>query len=203
MSGLELTQPRSFLFVTAHRAEGAALAAAIHNCKRGPVPFSHSGKNFKLLVAGAPLEKFQSTLENLDLSGFTNAVLFGAAGGLTEIPILGNMYNCSPVVLSNGKSLSFTVSISLTVLPIAAAEKPLIDPESRDAFLKKTGAHLVDMESETFASFFSGRNISWAIVRFVSDTPSMPFDFPFPKMIQEKMRIAGKSLADILKIEPG
>lgn len=193
-----MSSRKNILIVTAHKAEGSVLAAAISNCGKGPSPYSHSGGSFRILVAGTDQRIFISQLQKIDISAFTHAVLFGAAGGLSDLPEIGNLYNCNPVVILNGRSLSSTFSLLLPELSIASSDKPLIDKNSRSAFQKKTGAHLVDIEGETFAEFFSEKRLPWAIVRFVSDTPAHPFDFPFPKVIQEKMRVAGKNLIGAL-----
>ena len=177
MSG---NNPHKLLLVTAHMAEAKALARALKPCAVGPLPFRYSSDTFDLLVGGEGMEKMASSLRSLERWPYAMALLFGAAGALTDLYDVGMVLQCSWIQSLTGKTLASPVMLDLPRSSLVTVREPVVAPNERQTLYNETGAILVDMEAHAFATEMEERFTPWSVVKMVSDTPARAHTFPFP-----------------------
>lgn len=130
-----------------------------------------SGLDVQVEVTGPGPEAMQHAVRRLldAADDHVDVILFGLAGGLTREA--GTALVATTVRDIDGQSFIppiAPISGGGTVLGVATI---VTTPAEKRALASATGADAVDTEAHVFASFVSGTNRPWGVVRGISDGP--------------------------------
>ncbi len=102
-------------------------------------------------------------------------ILCGLAGALREPFETGQAFVAEAVLLGDGRRLAPTFDAAAAVgrrALLCSSADTLTTPETKQRCAERTGADLVDRESEAFAAAAEAGGWRWSVVRGVSDGPS-------------------------------
>ncbi|MEM7228312.1 MAG: hypothetical protein AAF432_05780 [Planctomycetota bacterium] len=152
-------------------------------------------------VIGCSADRVVSTMNALPDSPRL-IILAGVAGALTTLHAPGSAVVISQVV-DAATSTTWTPTHCGDADVTVTSSSHIIHGAERSACAAHTGAHVVDMESVSFARAMIARGFSWAIVRGISDGPTAEFQVDVTNWTRDNGHVrTGRVIRD-LAMHPG
>ena len=130
------------------------------------------GDRARIVTIGPGSAAVRNALASGDLNTETLLVLFGVAGGLAECPAAPSINEIIDDATGDRWTPTHRLpSADSAGVSLVGVEHPVTSPAEKQVLRAHTGAALVDTESHAIARHCAERNLSWAVVRGVSDGP--------------------------------
>jgi nucleoside phosphorylase len=181
------------LLVCPHPFEAREFRDLFPSCPRSlQTGTTVQGPMATLLIGGIGGETIRATLATIAPTAreFSQAVLFGLAGGLSPHLHLGEVFQGMPVLRSGSPALSCAPDPRFSPAPLLTVDQGIFDPAQRQALQVNHGADLVDMEGWHFADWCQSVGLPWLIVRVISDNVAHPSFSPKHANVQAGCRQA-------------
>ncbi len=130
-------------------------------------------QRFDLLRTGPGHQRASKTLQTyLQHTQPDQVLLVGFAGALAPHLNIGQIFQVNEVCLPQGASIvlpPFNLGQNLPQARLLTVETPVEDSITKQNLYQRTGAQLVDMEGYYLAQLFQSKQISFSIVKGISD----------------------------------